>query len=71
MTHTTYMPHIDSGLVSRIRAAVSTFFATRAQASEFNRTYSELQNLSDRELNDIGIRRCDIADRVRKHVYCA
>ncbi|UWQ91583.1 DUF1127 domain-containing protein [Rhodobacteraceae bacterium M382] len=71
MAHTTYMPNTGFGLIARMRDAVGTFFATRAQTAEFNRTYSELQGLSDRELNDIGIRRCDIADRVHKHIYCS
>jgi uncharacterized protein YjiS (DUF1127 family) len=31
-----------------------------AQRKEMQRTYRELDSLSDRELNDIGISRCDI-----------
>ena len=62
--------HSGFDLLTTIRSAFSSFLTARARAVEFNRSYAELQSLSDRELNDIGVRRCDIADRVRHHVYC-
>lgn len=34
--------------------------AAWAQRKEMQRTYRELSALSDRELNDIGVSRCDI-----------
>lgn len=49
------------------------FFAEAREAwtlsVEFKRTYKELDNLTNRELADIGVRRCDIAEIARKHVY--
>ncbi|CUK15263.1 hypothetical protein RUE5091_03858 [Ruegeria denitrificans] len=56
-------------------ARFGQFIADMKQAftlrSEYNRTYSELQSLTDRELNDIGVRRCDIKDIAHDHVYCS
>lgn len=51
-------------------------FADQARTSwdlytEYKRTYAELDALNDRDLADIGIRRCDIADLARTHVYGA
>jgi uncharacterized protein YjiS (DUF1127 family) len=44
-------------------------FRTRyARWKKFSRTYSELQNLSDRDLADIGISRSDIPRIARESV---
>ncbi|KUJ85205.1 hypothetical protein AVO45_17005 [Ruegeria marisrubri] len=64
------IPNAGLNLWGRIRNLVDGIKQARARAVEYNRTYSELQSLSDRELNDIGIRRCDIQDIAEKHVYC-
>lgn len=58
------------GLSARLATFVSRVKAAYALRVEYNRTYAELQSLSDRELNDIGVRRCDIRDIARDHVYC-
>lgn len=67
---TTYTnSHAGAGLGAR----VAQFFAGLREAwtlrSEYNRTYGELSRLSDRELADIGLRRCDLDDIVTEHVY--
>ncbi|MEX5598149.1 DUF1127 domain-containing protein [Pseudophaeobacter sp. C1-32P7] len=54
---------------ARIRAAVANFRTTLARWSEYRRTYAELENLSNRELADIGVRRCDISNIARLHAY--
>ncbi len=71
MAHTLNITQDGLSLTSRIREFFDGFKRAQARASEYSKTYSELQRLSDRELNDIGIRRCDIADIAREHAYCS
>ncbi|WP_377192696.1 DUF1127 domain-containing protein [Ruegeria meonggei] len=71
MAHTATAPHGGINLVARLAEFVTKAKETYALRAEFNRTYSELQGLSDRELHDIGVRRCDISDIARDHVYCS
>ncbi|WP_298853829.1 DUF1127 domain-containing protein [uncultured Ruegeria sp.] len=56
---------------TRIADMIVRIKTVRARAAEYQRTYSELQHLSNRELDDIGVRRCDIADIAHRHVYCS
>ena len=49
--------HVGSGFFSRLAAAITSRWQERA---EYDRTLNELRNLSDRELDDIGISRFDI-----------
>lgn len=71
MAHAATLTHTGFNFSARIASLVERFKESRALAAEYHRTYSELQNLSNRELDDIGIRRCDIADIAREHVYCS
>ncbi|WP_170439925.1 DUF1127 domain-containing protein [Ruegeria arenilitoris] len=71
MAHTATLTHGGFNLTARIANLIEHVKENRARASEYTRTYTELQRLSDRELNDIGIRRCDIADIAREHAYCS
>ncbi|WP_171102879.1 MULTISPECIES: DUF1127 domain-containing protein [unclassified Ruegeria] len=71
MAHTATLTHNGFGLSARFAALVERVKEARARSAEYNRTFHELQSLSDRELNDIGVRRCDIADIARDHAYCA
>ncbi|WP_170530374.1 DUF1127 domain-containing protein [Ruegeria arenilitoris] len=71
MAHTATLTHGGFNLTVRIANLIERVKENRARASEYTRTYTELQRLSDRELNDIGIRRCDIADIAREHAYCS
>lgn len=60
---------VEFGLVARLRAFVAQAATNWAQSREYKRTYEQLSRLTNRELADIGLRRCDIADIARKHVY--
>ncbi|WP_281995984.1 DUF1127 domain-containing protein [Ruegeria faecimaris] len=70
MANTATFSREGFGLTARITTLIARVKEAYAMRAEFGRTYSELQNLTDRELNDIGIRRCDISDIAHKHVYC-
>lgn len=59
----------EFGLMSRLRAVVAKVAANWAMSREYKRTYAQLSRLTNRELADIGVRRCDIADIARKHVH--
>ncbi|MEX0304732.1 MAG: DUF1127 domain-containing protein [Leisingera sp.] len=56
-------------LTARIRSAFEGVIVSWMKAREFQRTYNELDALTDHELSDIGVRRSDIADIARLHVY--
>lgn len=68
---TATLTHNGFNFGTRIKDMIERIKTARARAAEYQRTYSELQHLSNRELDDIGIRRCDIADIAHKHVYCS
>ena len=69
MAHVLSAAHTGHSLNARIRSAVEGVIDSWMKAREFQRTYSELDALSDHELSDIGVRRSDIADIARQHVY--
>lgn len=71
MAHTATFTREGFGLTARITVLVARIKEGFALRTEYNRTYAELQSLSDRELNDIGVRRCDIKDIAREHTYCS
>lgn len=71
MAHTATFSNTGFNFGARIANLIERIKAARARATEYQRTYTELQRLSTRELDDIGIRRCDIADIAREHAYCA
>lgn len=71
MAHTASLTHNGFGLSARIAGFAERIRENRARAAEYHRTYRELQSLSNRELDDIGVRRCDIADIAREHSYCS
>ncbi|MBX2805119.1 MAG: DUF1127 domain-containing protein [Hyphomicrobiales bacterium] len=47
-------------VLERIRKAYAKLFVTSEERRAYNETLSELQSMSDRDLNDIGITRGDI-----------
>ncbi|OUS33114.1 hypothetical protein A9Q94_20615 [Rhodobacterales bacterium 56_14_T64] len=55
--------------IARIRGLVEDTKQAWALNAEYKRTYAELDTLENRELADIGVRRCDIAEISRIHVY--
>ncbi|MEO1110204.1 MAG: DUF1127 domain-containing protein [Pseudomonadota bacterium] len=71
MAHTATLTHSGFKLSARFANLVERVKAARARAAEYQRTYTELQRLTNRELDDIGVRRCDIADIAREHAYCS
>jgi uncharacterized protein YjiS (DUF1127 family) len=71
MAHVFNTASTEFGLIARLRSAVADLSASWAQSREYKRTYTQLDRLSNRELADIGVRRCDIADIARCHVYKA
>ncbi len=70
MAHTATLTPSTLNFGARVSAFIERIKVARARAAEYQRTYSELQRLSNRELDDIGVRRCDIADIAHKHAYC-
>ena len=56
-------------LIARIGGWIEDTKVTLALNADYKRTFAELSNLDNRELSDIGVRRCDIADIARIHVY--
>ncbi|WP_170467587.1 DUF1127 domain-containing protein [Ruegeria arenilitoris] len=71
MAHTATQTFGGFNLSARIAILVASFKEAQALRAQYNQTYSELQGLTDRELDDIGVRRCDIKDIAREHVYCS
>ena len=69
MTHVLTNPVIEITLVARIQQLVENFRAKRAQRLAFNRAYSELQLLSDRELMEFGLHRSDLCELARAEAY--
>lgn len=58
-----------ASLIDRVRAFFATAQDNLDLYKEYKRTYAELDSLSNRDLADIGVRRGDIADLARAHVY--
>ncbi|WP_323775803.1 DUF1127 domain-containing protein [Leisingera sp.] len=69
MAHVISTAYSPQSLTARIRAAVASLADSWDKAREYQRTYNELDALSDHALSDIGVRRDDIADLARRHVY--
>lgn len=59
---------LDRRGASRISQFFAGFRARRAQAREVARIRRELREMSDRELNDLGLGRGDIDDVARRSV---
>ncbi|MBL3705675.1 DUF1127 domain-containing protein [Sulfitobacter sp. BDSS02] len=71
MAHALTANTITFPIIARLRGTIENFRADRALRREYDATCAQLMAMSDRDLNDINIRRGDIADIVRKHVYGA
>ncbi len=71
MAHALNTTYASSSLVARLRGMADNARTSWDLYKEYKRTYGELDSLTDRDLADIGIRRCDIADLARTHVYGA
>ncbi|MCE8510061.1 DUF1127 domain-containing protein [Ruegeria pomeroyi] len=71
MAYATVTADRAPSVVARVLSALKSTRATWARNAAYKRTFNELDRLSNRELADIGIRRCDIEDIARFHVYGA
>lgn len=69
MAHVTTSYSNSFSLVARIEAAFARFKEARTLRRKYNETVREMRQLSDRELNDIGISRYDIHFIAQEHVY--
>ncbi|MDU9005881.1 DUF1127 domain-containing protein [Sedimentitalea todarodis] len=50
------------GLRRRMRGLITAFKTARARRAAFDRAYTELRSLDDRELMDLGLSRSDFVD---------
>ena len=57
------------GLFDRINSMIASYKATRAQRAVYVRTVYELNQLTNRELSDLGIARISIEDVARVAAY--
>ncbi|MGR3760710.1 DUF1127 domain-containing protein [Roseobacteraceae bacterium NS-SX3] len=69
MAHVISTPNTGVSLAARIRRFAEGVKTAWDMRAEYKRTFNELNALTNRELADIGVRRCDIADIARIHVY--
>lgn len=63
--------HNEFAPLRRVSELLEGFKANRALRRKYVELYNELDALSDRDLNDIGISRYNISDIARRHVYGA
>ena len=71
MAHALNTTFASSSLFARLRDTVTQARTSWALYREYKTTFDELDALSDRELADIGVRRSDITDIARAHIYGA
>ncbi|KUP92176.1 DUF1127 domain-containing protein [Tritonibacter horizontis] len=71
MAHALNTNFATSSLVSRLRGMADQTRNSWDLYKEYKRTFNELNALTDRDLADIGVRRCDVDDLARTHVYGA
>ncbi|WIY27281.1 DUF1127 domain-containing protein [Parasedimentitalea psychrophila] len=69
MAHVTTTASTGFNLFARLSGFFEDSKQSWALNAEYKRTFAELDRLENRELADIGVRRCDIADIARIHVY--
>jgi uncharacterized protein YjiS (DUF1127 family) len=61
-THTTHAPLLGNGLGAAFRAVLARMADSRKRDRAYRKTYRELDQMTDRDLADIGITRFMIAD---------
>lgn len=69
MAHVINTGSFGHTLTARAGKLIEGLKAARSLRGEYNRTVSELNSLSDRELLDLGISRYDIREIAHRHVY--
>ena len=66
MAFTNDLARFETGLVQRMRATFNETRRIYMQRRQYNETYNELNKLTDRELDDLGIARGNIATVARE-----
>lgn len=61
----------QAGLLNAFASIMATFAEKRARAGEYRRILRELNSMSERDLDDVGISRLSIRDIAREAVYGA
>ncbi|MEP1930238.1 DUF1127 domain-containing protein [Shimia sp.] len=69
MAHANTVVHFEFPFSGRAVRAWEEITKARELRQKFNRTYAELNGLTDNELSDIGIARYDIKGIAREQVY--
>lgn len=69
MAHAISTPTLGFGLTTRIRAAYEEFKSNRTKRVAYIATYKELNALTYRDLEDLGMNRYDLRDIAQAHVY--
>lgn len=69
MAHVTDIRSAHAGLFDRAALVLKVLGERRARYRAYRETLSELANLSDRELSDIGIARSQIRSVAYEHAY--
>ena len=71
MTYAVNTQSFATNFVLRVQHAVAEFKAERVLRQKFNQTLAELEQLDDRDLEDLGLSRYDFRALAHKHVYGA
>lgn len=71
MTTTTLQANVFESLIARVQDAYAEAKATYALRQKYIATYDELNQLQDRDLEDLGLKRFELEDIAHKHVYGA
>lgn len=69
MAITTDIQNFEAGIVRRLRASLHQAQMNFAQNRQIRKTMNELNNLTQRELDDLGIHRSNIGEIARNAVY--
>lgn len=69
MAYVNSTPFARKGVFDRLSSVKDTILTAIRQRRIYERTVAELNNLTDRELNDLGISRFSIPELARESAY--
>ena len=69
MANATHLTGTEIGLFGRVAGFIADIAESMRKSMEVRSTYAELERLSTRELNDLGISRSDISSIAFDSVY--
>ncbi|MFS4581168.1 DUF1127 domain-containing protein [Phaeobacter sp. C3_T13_0] len=69
MAHVINTTETGFTFIARLRGVVEEIKDSWNRRAEYKRTFAELDSLSNRDLADIGVRRCDIAQIAHVQAY--